>query len=98
MEISWSFEVGVLMIIGAIVVLCVTIVNLTIKATDQRIARVEKKVDLILDHFGLRNVDQELQQVVTLLREGKKINAIKVYREITGVGLKEAKTAVERML
>lgn len=33
-----------------------------------------------------------------LLRAGKKINAIKVYREQHGVGLKEAKDAVERMM
>jgi ribosomal protein L7/L12 len=32
-----------------------------------------------------------------LLRQGKKIEAIKVYREQTGVGLKDAKDAVEEM-
>ena len=32
-----------------------------------------------------------------LLRSGQKIQAIKLYRERTGVGLKEAKDAVERL-
>jgi ribosomal protein L7/L12 len=31
------------------------------------------------------------------VRDGRKIQAIKAYREITGAGLKEAKEAVERM-
>ncbi|WP_159845381.1 ribosomal protein L7/L12 [Nocardia sp. CY41] len=35
-------------------------------------------------------------EVDALLRQGKKIHAIKRYRELTGCGLKEAKDAVER--
>ncbi|HEX3778685.1 MAG TPA: ribosomal protein L7/L12 [Pseudonocardiaceae bacterium] len=38
-----------------------------------------------------------LDEVVAHLHQGRKIQAIKVYRELTGVGLKEAKDAVERM-
>lgn len=34
-------------------------------------------------------------RIETLLREGRKIEAIKVYRELTGSGLAEAKAAVE---
>ncbi len=37
------------------------------------------------------------QSVESLLREGRKIEAIKLYREQTGLGLKEAKDAVEAM-
>ncbi|SDT46257.1 ribosomal protein L7/L12 [Microlunatus soli] len=39
--------------------------------------------------------DPRLDEVLRLVREGKKIRAIKVYRELTGVGLAEAKAAVE---
>lgn len=35
------------------------------------------------------------QQVITLLQRKRKIEAIKVYKDATGVGLKEAKDAVE---
>ncbi|QDU59287.1 hypothetical protein Pan216_01150 [Planctomycetes bacterium Pan216] len=35
------------------------------------------------------------QEVLDLLREGRKIQAIKLVREHTGAGLKEAKEAVE---
>jgi len=37
------------------------------------------------------------QDVVSLVREGKKIAAIKLYRDKTGVGLAEAKAAVEAL-
>ena len=42
-------------------------------------------------------VDQagRIKEVVELVRAGKKIEAIKLYREITGMDLKEAKEAVE---
>ena len=38
-----------------------------------------------------------LSEVAALAKQGQKIEAIKLYREITGVGLKEAKDAVEAM-
>lgn len=98
MEISWVIEILALILVAAIVLVSVGGVNSRIKGTDRRIARVEHKVDLILDHLGLRKVDPEFEQVAALLRAGKKINAIKMYREITGVGLKEAKASVERMV
>jgi ribosomal protein L7/L12 len=65
--------------------------------TDRRVARVERQLDLILDHLGVREDPQHLPQVTALLREGKKIQAIKAYREATGADLKEAKDAVDRM-
>ncbi|MFG2476684.1 ribosomal protein L7/L12 [Streptomyces fagopyri] len=65
--------------------------------TDRRIARVERKLDLILGHLGIQEHEPELEQVAALVRDGRKIQAIKAYREFTGVGLKEAKDAVERM-
>lgn len=36
-------------------------------------------------------------EVVELMRRGRKIEAIKRYRQLTGLGLKESKAAVERM-
>ena len=42
-------------------------------------------------------LDVGLTEVHDLLRRGRKIEAIKVYRERTGVGLKEARDAVERL-
>jgi Ribosomal protein L7/L12 C-terminal domain len=41
---------------------------------------------------------EKLTEVRSLMKAGNKIAAIKVYREITGVGLAEAKEAVEKMV
>ncbi|MET9964565.1 ribosomal protein L7/L12 [Streptomyces sp. NPDC006356] len=68
-----------------------------ISQADQRVARVERKLDLVLDHLGLDGEDPRMGEVVSLVRTDKKIQAIKVYREITGAGLKEAKDAVDRL-
>ena len=37
-------------------------------------------------------------EAITALEQGKKIEAIKYYREATGMGLKDSKDAVERYL
>ncbi|MER6384398.1 ribosomal protein L7/L12 [Streptomyces sp. NPDC001127] len=65
--------------------------------TDRRLARVERKLDLIMEHLDLREEYPRMDEVAALLREGKKIHAIKVYRDITGADLKEAKDAVDRL-
>lgn len=39
----------------------------------------------------------EFRQVLEAIREGRKVEAIKLYREMTGVDLKEAKKTIERM-
>jgi hypothetical protein len=62
-----------------------------------RLARLEQKVDLILGHLGVVYKDELSDRVRDLLAQGRKIEAIKVYRAATGVGLKEAKDAVERL-
>ena len=89
-------------IVGLFIVLAAFVGVMTIQSrisqTDQRVARVERKLDLILDHLGLGADDPRMDEVLVLLRNGKKIQAIKVYREITGAGLKEAKDAVERLV
>lgn len=64
----------------------------------RRLHRVEDKIDLLLKEAGLGESTVSRQdEVVALVRAGKKIQAIKVYREATGVGLAEAKNAVERL-
>ena len=44
-----------------------------------------------------RFAESDVRDFVTLLRQGKMIAAIKLYREKTGVGLAEAKAAVETL-
>ena len=91
MDIAAAFLA--LVVLGAVLT-----VQSRISLADRRVARVERKLDLIIDHLGLRADDPRMNEVVALVRDGKKIQAIKVYREITGAGLKEAKDAVEAIV
>ena len=51
---------------------------------------------VLLESVGsVQGLDDWKEQVSALLANGQKISAIKLYRERTGVGLKEAKDAVE---
>src|SRR5438067_4588595 len=72
------------------------------KPSDEaRLRRVEAKLDLILKHLGLEYKGPEtsagLSEEVKALADDprQKIAAIKLHREQTGLGLKEAKDAVE---
>lgn len=62
---------------------------------DWRTLRVERKLDLILKELDITYRDDTPDLVRELLAGGRKIEAIKMYREATGVGLKEAKDAVD---
>ncbi|MEV1084372.1 ribosomal protein L7/L12 [Streptomyces sp. NPDC050211] len=73
-------------------------VEARVRRIDRRAAHLERKVDLLLEHLGVQDAGPaELSEVEVLLRKGKKIQAIKLYREITGADLVEAKAAVERL-
>lgn len=60
------------------------------------LARIERKLDLLLDHFGIDHRVPMPAEAQRHIDEGQKIRAIKAYREATGAGLKDAKNAVER--
>jgi hypothetical protein len=65
-----------------------------------RLARVERKLDAILKHLNVEYVDPASpeglsEEVQRLADAAKKIQAIKLHREQTGLDLKEAKDAVE---
>jgi ribosomal protein L7/L12 len=61
-----------------------------------RLYRIEQKVDMILAHMGLQYVPPAQESWQELANDpARKIAAIKAYREQHGVGLKEAKDAVE---
>ena len=65
-----------------------------------RIRRLEQQVALLSSQAGLPWDDGTAgmpPQVIALAREGKTIEAIQAYREATGVGLREAKQAVDQL-
>ncbi len=68
------------------------------------VKKLERKVDFILsemnlvyDDFGDEDDLFDLDEVRAALISGNKIEAIKLYRLQTGLGLKEAKDAVDEM-
>ncbi|GIF41621.1 ribosomal protein L7/L12 [Actinoplanes xinjiangensis] len=68
----------------------------TVDRQAQKLAAVERKLDLIMAHLGIREPEPDVPgAVLQELLAGRKIQAIKEYRDATGVGLKEAKDAVE---
>lgn len=72
---------------------------LTVSAMETRFKRLERKLDRALRQLGaMEPPPAELEAVYVHLRRGKKIQAIKAYRELTGADLKEAKAAVDRMV
>lgn len=83
---------GLLLVVQ--VILLFSLRNVT-RRTDWQLPRLERKVDLILKNLGIAFEDKAGEMVRPLLLAGKKMDAIKEYRRITGVGLKDAKEAVE---
>jgi ribosomal protein L7/L12 len=65
-------------------------------AERDRLQRIEDKLDLVLDHLGVEYTAPPKVEWQELADDpARKIEAIKVYREEHGVGLAEAKAAVE---
>jgi ribosomal protein L7/L12 len=78
--------------------LLVVLVNLSqLQKRVATLTRVEAKLDLLLQNAGLQySPDADLPApIVEALRRGHKIEAIRLYRQTTGVGLKEAKEFIE---
>lgn len=65
-----------------------------------RVAELENKVDFLYRKMGIEFSDDpgtDNSQIVSLLKKGNKLEAIKVYRELTNASLAEAKQAVEKI-
>ena len=56
------------------------------------------KVDLILKHLGIDANQAVNEKIKELAKAGQNIQAIKLYREHTGVGLKVAEDYVESLV
>ena len=76
-------------------------INTMYSSDDDRIVRLERQVDFLFRRLGI-DPDMALAQddalppaLYDFIARGKLIQAIKIYRQTTGVGLKEAKDAVD---
>ena len=64
-----------------------------------KLSRLDAKLDVLLKHAGLEfdPLENVMQEIIDALKSRKKIQAIRCYREASGVGLKEAKEYIEEL-
>lgn len=67
-----------------------------------RVSELEDRLNFLYRQLNIEYADPNSDpvlspQVQDALRRGNKIEAIKIYRELTGVGLTEAKQAIEKL-
>lgn len=62
-----------------------------------RLARIEKKLDALLQAAGIRVDEAVDSDIRDLARNGHKIEAIKLYRERVSCGLAEAKAVIDSL-
>lgn len=72
-----------------------------------RLSRLENRVSFLFQELGLEEkyqaeqvqdpLEMGMAEIAALLRMNRKIEAIKLYRQMTGTGLKEAKDAVDNL-
>ena len=65
-----------------------------------RVAELEDRLDFLFKRLEIEysdNPNTTDARIIEFLKKGQKIEAIKVYRELTNTSLAEAKQAVERI-
>lgn len=72
-----------------------------ILALKSRINELEDRLKFLYRRFNIEYADPNTDpilspQIQEALRRGNKIEAVKLYRELTGVGLAEAKDAIDK--
>lgn len=98
---AWMAAMDTWLYLTVVVAIMIALARLPTSAqrrrTEARLANVERKIELIVGHFGIEDPEPSMPEVIACLEQGKKIHAVRAYRDATGVGLKEAKDAVERI-
>jgi hypothetical protein len=99
---TWTSASFALAALAVVVLILLAGIGARLNGLRSRIAvlsRVEAKLDLLLKQANIK-FDPYASvpfDIVQALREGRKIEAIKLYRQSSGVGLKEAKDFVEEV-
>ena len=65
----------------------------------ERVQSLERRVQRLEAREGLESTPLEVpeDEIVALLQQNRKIEAVKLYTEITGAGLGDAKAAVDQI-
>jgi ribosomal protein L7/L12 len=65
-----------------------------------RVTELESKLDFLYRKLGVEYIDNPGMadsHIISLIKKGNKLEAIKAYRELTNAGLAEAKDAVDKI-
>ena len=67
----------------------------------QRVAKLERQIAFLLERLSLETPEEPDQgvspEIIDLVRRGKKIQAIKLFRQETGAGLRDAKEFIDSL-
>jgi ribosomal protein L7/L12 len=96
-----NVDPSLMAILAILAISCLIVLMRRPNSTEFRVRRVERKIDLICKHLGIEypepasaaGLSAEVRQLAN--DPAQKISAIKLHRQQTGIGLKEAKDAVE---
>jgi endonuclease V-like protein UPF0215 family len=94
-----TIGLAALIVLGLILLVAIRIRLDAIQSRIAAVTRVEAKLDLLLKQANIKfdpyaHVSNDIAEA---LRANQKIEAIKLYRQATGVGLKEAKEFIEEV-
>lgn len=84
-------------IIGGIFLISIVIDNSLLR---REIERANLTLDKIAKHIGVfdASIEKIDDEIKSLIAEGKRIRAVKRYRMVTGLGLKESKKYVDSLI
>lgn len=91
-------------IVGLLISLCF-ILNAKINKLQRNQEEIELKLNSIIDYFGIDVPDKYKEKIscelkdelIKLIKADEKVKAIKKLRDVTGMGLKEAKEYVDNL-
>ena len=92
MEIVVWVVVTLVVVIGLVVALQA---GKSTKPDARKLAAIERKLELVMDHLGIVEPEVDMPDVVRALEQGNKIEAVRAYRKATGATLADAKNAVD---
>jgi hypothetical protein len=94
-----TIGLAALIVLGLLLLAAIRLRLDAIQSRIGAVSRVEAKLDLLLKQANIKFEPYAFvsNDIVEALRANKKIEAIKLYRQATGVGLKEAKEFIEEV-
>lgn len=72
-------------------------IGATRTSIEQKLKRIEFRVDLIIDHLDFDRFPEELKEIALDPNPQQRLKAIHLYTQKTGASLKEAVEAVEKL-